>query len=238
MMETKLQYLEDQYQKESTGKALWHEFTDLIVDQTIFYPTSEGQPNDRGKVIIDNNEYMIVDTWSDGESIHLISHDTFPDDVDGKEVKQILDWDARYMHMRFRTALKILSGLAYTKYGATMRINQTYDDQAWVDLELGEITKEQVEELFAEANKLAQTKKDTSFSYMPKEEFMKNEEKMKICKGRVPDYDQIRILHLEGLPDQLEFGTNVRNTEEIGEIEFKTNLVKGKISRRINITLK
>lgn len=238
MMETKLQYLEDQYRKESTGKALWHEFTDLILDQTIFYPTSEGQPNDRGKVIIDGNEYVIVDTWSDGESIHLISHDTFPDDIDGKEVKQILDWDVRYMHMRFRTALKIVSGLAYKIFGSTMRINQTYDDQAWVDLEMDEITKEQVEQLFAEANKLAQSGKEPSFSYMPREEFMKNDELMKICKSRVPDYEEIRILHLEGIPDQLDFGTNVKNTNEIGEIEFKTNLVKGKISRRINITLK
>lgn len=237
-MDTKLLYLEDQYQKEATGKALWHEFTDLILDQTIFYPTSEGQPNDRGKVIIDGNEYIIVDTWSDGDSIHLMSHDTFPDDINGKEVKQILDWDARYMHMRFRTGLKILSGLAYKMYGATMRINQTYDDQAWVDLELDEISKEQVEELFAEANKLVQTKQDTRFSYMSREDFLNQDEMMKMCKGRVPDYDQIRILHLEGILDQMEFGTNVKNTEEIGEMEFKTNLVKGKISRRINITLK
>lgn len=237
-MDTKLLYLEDQYKKEAAGKALWHEFTDLILDETIFYPTSEGQPNDRGKVFIDGNEYIIVDTWSDGESIHLISHDTFPDNINGKDVKQVLDWDARYLHMRFRTALKVLSGLAYKLYGATTRINQTYDDQAWMDLELDDITKEQVEELFAEANKLVKSKKDTSFSYLSREDFMKNEEMMKICKARVPDYDQIRIMHLDGAPDQLEFGTNVKNTEEVGEIEFKTNLVKGKISRRINITLK
>ncbi len=237
-MDTKLLYLEDQYQKEAKGKVLWHEFTDLILDQTIFYPTSEGQPNDKGKVFIDGNEYIIVDTWSDGDSIHLMSHDTFPDDVNGKEVHQVLDWDVRYIHMRFRTALKILSGLSYSMFGATTRINETYDDQAWMDLELDEITKEQVEELFSAANKVVQTKKDTDFSYLPRDEFMKKEEMMKICKGRVPDYEQIRVLHLEGIPDQLEFGTNVKNTEEIGEIEFKTNLVKGKISRRINITLK
>lgn len=237
-MDTKLLYLEDQYQKEATGKALWHEFTDLILDQTIFYPTSEGQPNDRGTVIIDGNEYIIVDTWSDGDSIHLMSHDTFPDNIDGKEVKQILDWDARYMHMRFRSALKILSGTAYSMYGAAMRINQTYDDQAWADLELDDITKEQVDSLFAEVNRIAQTKKDITFTYIPRDEFLKNEEMMKMCKGRVPDYEQIRIIHIDGVPDQMEFGTNVKNTEEIGEIEYKTNLVKGKISRRINITLK
>lgn len=237
-METKQLYLEDQYKKEATGTAIWHEFTDLIIDETIFYPTSDGQPNDRGKVIIDGVEYIIVDTWSDGDNIHLMSHDTFPDDVDGKEVKQILDWDVRYIHMRFRTALRILSGLAHKLFGATMRINQTYDDQAWVDLELDEITQEQVEKLFAEANSVAQSGKEVTFSYMPREQFLNEEEMVKIAKGRVPDYDSIRIVHIEGVPDQMEFGTNVNNTSEIGQIEFKTNLVKGKISRRINITLK
>lgn len=237
-METKLLYLEDQYQKEATGTVKWHEFTDLILDQTIFYPTSEGQPNDRGKVIIDGNEYIIVDTWSDGDSIHLMSHDTFPDDVNGKEAKQIIEWDARYLHMRFRTALRILSGAAYRIFGATLRINQTYDDQAWLDLEMDDITKEQVEQLFAEANSIASGKKEVTFSYMSRDDFLKQEEMMKICKGRVPDYEQIRVVHIEGVPDQMEFGTNVKNTGEIGEIEFKTNLVKGKISRRINITLK
>lgn len=237
-MDTKLLYFEDQYQKEATGKVLWHEFTDLILDQTIFFPSSEGQPNDRGRIIIGGTEYIIVDTWSDGDSIHLMSHDTFPDDVNGKEAQQVLDWDVRYMHMRFRTALKILSGLAHTMFGATMRINQTYDDSAWLDLELDEITQEQVDELFAKANEVVHGEKDTSFSYMPREEFLKHDEMMKICKARVPDYENVRILHIDGIPDQLEFGTNVKNTKEIGEIAFKTNLVKGKISRRINITLK
>ena len=46
------------------------------------------------------------------------------------------------------------------------------------------------------------------------------------------------VLEIDGVPDQMEFGTNVKNTREIGPVEFKTNLVKGKISRRINITLK
>lgn len=238
MMETKLLYLDAQYQKEAKGTVLWHEFTDLILDQTVFYPTGDGQPNDRGKVVIDGVEYIIVDTWSDGDSIHLMSHDTFPDDVNGKEAEQIIDWDVRYLHMRFRTALKILSGLAHQLFGATMRINQTYDDQAWVDLEMDEITQEQVDKLFAEANRIAQSGKEVTLTYMPREEFLKQDEMMQICKGRVPDYENLRILHIDGIPDQLEFGTNVKNTEEIGQVEFKTNLVKGKIGRRIKITLK
>ena len=237
-METKLLYLDDQYQKECESTALWHEFTDLVIDQSIFYPTGEGQPNDRGRVKIDGKEYVIVDTWSDGDSVHLMSHDTYPADIDGKKVQQILDWDVRYLHMRFRTALKMISGVAFKLFGATTRINQTYDDQAWFDLEMDEITQENVDELFRVVNKMAQEGKEVKFRLTPRDEFLREEQMMKICKGRVPDYDQIRVLEIDGVPDQMEFGTNVKNTREIGPVEFKTNLVKGKISRRINITLK
>ncbi len=237
-METKLLYLDDQYRKECESTALWHEFTDLVIDQSIFYPTGEGQPNDRGRVKIDGKEYVIVDTWSDGDNVHLMSHDTFPDDIDGKKVQQILDWDVRYLHMRFRTALKMISGVAFKLFGATTRINQTYDDQAWFDLEMDEITQENVDELFRVVNEMAQEGKEVKFRLTPRDEFLREEQMMKICKGRVPDYDQIRVLEIDGVPDQIEFGTNVKNTREIGPVEFKTNLVKGKISRRINITLK
>jgi alanyl-tRNA synthetase/misacylated tRNA(Ala) deacylase len=236
-METRLVYLENQYQKECDSTASWFEFTDLVIDQTIFYPTSDGQPNDRGKVIIDGREYVIVDAWSDGDNVHLMSHDTFPDDTKGKKVHQVLDWDVRYMHMRFRTALKVISGLTYSLFGATTRINQTYDDQAWFDLEKDEISNDDVASLFQEVNKVLSANHETSFRYIPREEFIKDAEMMKICKGRVPDLQNIRIMDLEGVPSQMEFGTNVARTGEVGKVEYKTTLIKGKIGRRINITL-
>lgn len=236
-MNTDFLFLKDQYEKEADSKVVWHEFTDLILDRSIFFPTGHGQPNDRGKVIIEGREYVVVDTWLDGDSIHLMSHDTFPDDVDGKAAHQILDWDIRYLHMRFRTALKILMGLSYSMFGATVRINQTYDDSAWMDLELDNITEDMVNQLFQKANEIVQRKLPVTFTQIPREQFMKETEMMKICKSTVPDFESIRIMHLDGVPDQLEYGTNVNDTSEVGKINFKTNLVKGKISRRINITL-
>ncbi len=237
-MQTDLLYLKDPYQKEGMGTVKFFEFTDLVVDKSVFYPTGDGQPNDRGKVIIEGKEYVIVDTWNDGTDVHLMSHDTFPDGTKGKEVHQIIDWDVRYAHMRFRTALKIITGMVYSKYGATTRINQTYDDQAWVDIEMNEdLSEAMVKELQDEANSFVEKNLDVKFEYMPKPEFMKDSELMKISKSRVPDFDTIRIMKIEGLPPQPEFGTDVHKTGEIGKIEFKTTMVKGKISKRLNVFL-
>ena len=50
-------------------------------------------------MVIDGKEYAIVDTWSDGDNIHLISLDTFPDGTKGKMVHQVVDWDVRYQDL-------------------------------------------------------------------------------------------------------------------------------------------
>ena len=238
-MDTELLYLDDQHLKECDGKVKFFEFTDLVVDRTVFYPTGEGQPNDKGKVIIDGKEYVIVDVWQDGTDVHLMSLDTYAEDIAGKDVHQIIDWDVRYGHMKFRTALKILSGLVYKLYGATTRINQTYDDQAWFDLETkDEITEETVKKLEEEANRIVGENLPVEFDYVSRNEFSGNDELMKISKGRIPDFEKIRLVKIGDLPLQPDFGTNVDKTGEVGSIEFKTSLVKGKISSRITIFLK
>lgn len=236
-MDTELLYLDDSYLKECEGTVKWFEFTDLVVDRTVFYPTGGGQPNDKGQVIIDGRTYPINDTWQDGTDVHIMSLDTYSMDIKGKPVQQIIDWDIRYGHMKFRTALKALTSVAYRLYGATNRINQTYEDQAWVDLQLDEINEDVVKTLEEETNKVLKGGVETETFYLSRQEFEKDKDLMAISKNEVPDFDQIRILKIGDLPLQHEIGTNVKNTSEVGTIKFKTTLVKGKISKRLAVFL-
>lgn len=236
-MDTKQLYLDNQYLKEADGTATWFEFTDLILDQTIFYPTMDGEPNDKGKMIIDNKEYIIVDTWQDGSNIHMMSLDTFPPDTKGKKVHQVIDWEARYLHMRFRTALKVITALTYSMFKATTRINQTYDTEAWFDIETDTLSQENVDALMSEANKVLQSGREVRFSYIDREVFMKDSDMMKICRGKLPDGEKMRVMEIDGLPSQLDFGVNVANTREVGTINYKAAMSKGVLNKRVNITL-
>lgn len=236
-METELLYLEDAYLKECDGIVKWFEFTDLIVDRTVFYPTGGGQPNDKGHVVIDGRTYPINDVWSDGNEVHIMSLDTYSEDIKGKPVHQVLDWDVRYQHMKFRTALKVITSMAFKLYGATNRINQTYEDQAWVDIEVDEINEEMVKTLEEETNKILKGGIDTETFYLSKGEFERDGDLMKISKGEVPDSEKIRILKIGDLPLQHDIGINVKNTSEVGAVKFKTTLIKGKISKRITVLL-
>lgn len=236
-MPTEHIYLDDAYGKQCDSKAVMVEFTDLTVDRSIFFPTGEGQPNDRGYVEIDGKKYVIVDTWKDGVWVHLISLDTYPQDIAGKAVKQIIDWDTRYKHMRFRSAMYLLSSLAYREFGATTRINQTYDDQSWMDIYAEELTEEMVNRLKDDANEIVSRDLEIKNSYITAEEYRSNEELMGISKGNVPDHDRIRLCSIDDLPKQYDMGTQVAKTSEIGTINLKTSLVKGKLNKRVILTL-
>lgn len=236
-MDTELLYLDDAYLKECDGVVKWFEFTDLVVDRTVFYPTGGGQPNDKGQVIIGGRTYPINDVWSDGNEVHIMSLDTYSEDIKGKPVHQIIDWEVRYQHMKFRTALKVITSLAYKMYNATNRINQTYEDQAWIDIEVEEINEEMVRTLEEETNRILKSGIETETFYLARQEFEANDELMAISKNEVPDFDKIRILKIGDLPLQHEIGIGVRNTSEVGTVKFKTSLVKGKISKRITVLL-
>lgn len=236
-MPTEHLYLEDSYGKQSESKAVMVEFTDLTVDKSIFFPTGEGQPNDRGYVEIEGKKYVIVDTWQDGVWVHLISLDTYPQDIAGKNVNQFIDWDVRYIHMRHRSALYLLAGLAYRDHKAVTRINQTYDDQSWMDIYVDDLTEEMVSKLVEDANQIVQQGQEIKNYYIERKEFEGNSQLMELSRGKVPDYERIRLCRIGDLPLQPDMGTQVRNTSEIGVINVKTSLVKGKISNRITITL-
>lgn len=236
-MDTELLYLDDAYLKESDGTVKWFEFTDLVVDRTVFFPTGGGQPNDMGEVVIDGKTYPINDVWDDGTEVHIMSLDTYAADIKGKPVHQVINWDVRYGHMKFRTALKVITSLAYKLYGATNRINQTYEDNAWIDIEVKEITEEMVKTLEEETNKLLKSDMETETFYLSREEFERDKDLMAISKNEVPDFEKIRILKIGDLPLQHEMGVNVKKTGEVGTVKFKTSLVKGKLSKRLTVTL-
>ncbi len=238
MMETKKLFLNDSYLKECDSKAVMVEFTDLTIDQTIFYPTSYGQQNDQGEIIVDGKKFQVIDVWEDGQFVHLISLDTYPQDISGKSVHQNLNWDIRYGHMKFRSAMFILGGLAYKFYNARSRISQTYDDRAWIDIYIDDISSEIVNKIVEEANKIVSSDIPVEVKYADKNEFPIEKQMFGFSTGQIPDEEPLRVINISGLPLQADYGNHVKRTGEIGEIEAKTSMIKGKMDKRLTITLK
>ncbi|MGP6221003.1 alanyl-tRNA editing protein [Caldiplasma sukawensis] len=236
-MSTKKEYYDDPYKKEGKGRITFNEFTDLIVDNSVFFPTGYGQQNDRGMIVIDGKKYEIIDVFDDGEGIHLISYDTYPSDCKGKEIEEFVNWEVRYNHMKFRTAMRILACIAYKKYGASHRINQTYEDYGWIDIEMDDISEEKVRDIEEEANRYIKEGHKPSYRIVKKEDFLKDNDLVKTVNGRVPEINELRLVKYDNLPEQMEMGLLVNDTKEVGTVKLKTNLVKGKVGTRITVNL-
>ncbi|MFL2763328.1 MAG: alanine--tRNA ligase-related protein, partial [Dehalococcoidia bacterium] len=99
----------DSYLKQCKSKVSEVNDYGVILDQTVFYPGGGGQPSDKGRLKIDNNEFVVKNLKKiDGQIVHVIEG---PKPEVGLEVDAIIDWDHRYKLMRTHTALHILCGV-------------------------------------------------------------------------------------------------------------------------------
>src|SRR5690554_2978338 len=81
----------------------------LIVDRSVFYPAGGGQPGDSGTVEWDGGTLTITDTVKAGDAVALVGDPAAPGPAVGDNLRMMLDWDRRHLHMRVHTALHLLS---------------------------------------------------------------------------------------------------------------------------------
>ena len=104
-------FLEDAYRTSAPGRVA--EINDrggIVLDQSLFYATSGGQPGDGGRLIWDGGDTPITTTVKgDGGTIVMVPSEGATMPEVGTEVEQEIDWQRRFGHMRVHTALHLLS---------------------------------------------------------------------------------------------------------------------------------
>ncbi len=99
-------YLQDSYLKECTAEIIKTVQADgkagVILDKTIFYATSGGQPHDIGTI----NGVAVVDVYEnqDNQIVHLLE-----EPIQGTQAKCVLNWERRLDHMQQHTGQHLLS---------------------------------------------------------------------------------------------------------------------------------
>ncbi len=104
-------FLEDSYLREAsaTVTAITEE-GGVVLDRSLFYATSGGQPGDSGRLVWDNSEIEIaVAVKGTGGAIVLVPAEPRGLPPVGTKLTQHIHWDRRYRHMRVHTALHLLS---------------------------------------------------------------------------------------------------------------------------------
>jgi len=237
-LETNPLFREDAYLKATPAKVIG--LTDeggVILDQTVFYATSGGQPGDSGLLRRADGSIIQIATTVNGATkndfIHVPAEgETLPQL--GEELIAEIDWERRFKLMQMHTACHLLSVICpFPVTGASVNIDDSRID---FDMQGNDLTKEQVSEKLME---MVNAASPVTTNWISDEELAANPDLVKSKNVRPPvGQGRIRLVLIGdngSVDSQPCGGTHVANTSEIGEIHIGKVEKKGKENRRYRI---
>jgi misacylated tRNA(Ala) deacylase len=231
-------FLKDAYLERFEAQVVGLNGREAILDRTAFYPGGGGQPADKGTLGIGPVRASVVDARREGGSIVHVLNTAIPDTV--RELNGELDWERRYAHMRYHTALHVLSGIIWKAFGAKVTGGQMRPDRARMDFSFpGEWTVEVVGEIERLTNEALEEERPVRVYELPREEALKNPDLIRTQVNLVPErVKTVRIVEIEGIDTQADGGTHVANTREVGALEITGHKSKGRHNKRVEFVLR
>lgn len=209
----------------------------IILDRTIFYATSGGQPGDLGFLTRSDGARISVAATVTGETKDEIIHVPAPEQLVpeiGEKLTLEIDWERRLRLMRMHTACHLLTVVCpYPITGAAVA-----EDDSRVDFDIPDasFTKEAVtEQLMA----LVGANHPVFTRWITDEELAANSGLVKSKNVRPPSgTGRIRLVCIGDnaiVDSQPCGGTHVASTSEVGEIHIGKIEKKGRENRRFRI---
>ena len=226
-----LLYLDNPYLQDFTATVQKIEGNVIFIDRTAFYPGGGGQPYDTGRIVFNNTNSSVIKVNRDNLG-HVIEGEL---PSLGEKVEGHINWERRYAVMRTHTAVHVISGVAYKQFKVTITGNQLYEGRARVDLSFENLTKEIVEDIIEESNKVINKNLQVKAYYLSKEEFLQRPGLMRVNPKLYEKYDKIRVVEIEGFDAQADGGTHVKSLGEVGKIVLEKYESKGRKNKRIYV---
>ena len=231
-------FLKDAYLQRFEARIVGLSGREAILDRTVFYPGGGGQPADKGTLGIGPVRASVVDARREGDGIVHVLDTAIPDTI--RQLNGELDWKRRYAHMRYHTALHVLSGIIWKGFDAKVTGGQMRPDRARMDFSFpGEWTADVVGEIERLTNEALEEERSVRVYELPREEALKNPDLIRTQVNLVPERVRtVRIVEIEGVDTQADGGTHVANTREVGEIEITGHKSKGRQNKRLEFALR
>ncbi len=205
----------------------------IVLDRTVFYARSGGQPGDVGVLRWDGGTVAIADTVKgDGETILHIPSDSSDLPPVGATVEAMLDWPRRQALMRMHTTLHLLCAVLP---GAAVTGGQIGAEKSRLDFDLPETPDR--EALEAKLNALISEDHPVAASWVDEAVLDENPALVRTLSVKPPrGSGRLRLVRIGG-DDIVDLqpcgGTHVARTGEIGAIRIVKIENKGKQNRRI-----
>ncbi|TIP11446.1 alanyl-tRNA editing protein [Mesorhizobium sp.] len=209
----------------------------VILDRTIFYATSGGQPGDTGTLERADGSRIAIAATITGETKDEIIHVPAPEHTVlevGEPVKLAIDWERRHFLMRMHAACHLLTVVCpFPITGAAVS-----EDDSRVDFDIPDagFTKEDVT---ARLMELVRADHPIFTRLISDEELAANPGLVKSKNVRPPvGTGKIRLVCIgenASMDSQPCGGTHVKSTGEVGEIHIGKIEKKGRENRRFRI---
>jgi misacylated tRNA(Ala) deacylase len=231
-------FLKDAYLREFEARVVRLSGREVVLDRTAFYPGGGGQPPDKGALGVGPIRTSVIETRrEDGEVVHVLDA-PMPGSV--REVGGELDWERRYAHMRYHTALHVLSAVLWRRFDAKVTGGRMRQGRARMDFSFeGEWTGEVAGEIESLTNEALAGDHPVKVYELSREEAARRPNLIRTRENLVPGHvERIRVIEIEGIDAQADGGTHVANTREVGEVEVTGYRSKGRRNKRIEFVLR
>ena len=204
-----------------------------VLDRTIFYAASGGQPNDTGRITTADGRSVPITNVIHPEGdktriVHLPADGSASLSV-GDAVTLELDWDRRYRLMRMHTALHLLSVV----FPFPVTGGSVGEDKGRLDFDMPEVPDD-LPALEAKLNAMVAGNHAVSAEWITDAEMAANPGLIKTMKVKPPmGQGRVRLIRIGDVDLQPCGGTHVANTSEIGPLKLGKIEKKGAQNRRV-----
>lgn len=207
----------------------------IVLDRTVFYAASGGQPGDTGVLRRgDGTDVRVgatVHPDGDKTAIVHVPAERQPTLAVGDEVVAAIDWDRRFKLMRMHTALHLVTVIfPYPITGAAVG-----EDKGRVDFNMPD-PPEDVGALEARLNEMVAAGHEVTTEWITDEEMAANPWLIKSMNVKPPmGRGRVRLVRIGDVDLQPCGGTHIANTSEIGPLKLGKIEKKGAINRRVTV---
>lgn len=175
----------------------------IILDRTLFYPTSGGQPGDLGRI----GDATVLEVLDEGDQIlHVVDKPLQPGPV-----KASLDWERRFDHMQQHTGQHLLSAIFLERNGLPTVSFHLGSELSTIDLRGSEPSTAVLEDVEHACNQIIFENRPITVRYGTAEELSQLG-----VRKQVDRTGTLRAIEIVGVDLQPCGGTHLKSTGQIG----------------------
>ena len=207
----------------------------ILLDRTVFYAASGGQPGDNGTIMRADGSItpiaMAVHPEGDKTRIVHVPAEAQNRPAVGEAVMAQVDWVRRYRLMRMHTALHLLSVV----FPFPVTGGSVGEDKGRLDFDMPDVPAD-LAGIEAQLNDMVAGNHAVTQEWITDAEMAANPDLIKTMNVKPPmGQGRVRLIRIGNVDLQPCGGTHVRNTSEIRRLALGKIEKKGKQNRRVSL---